>query len=184
MTDLQKRTAGLATASLVLGILGITCIGPLGAIPAVICGHAALSRIKGSGGALGGNGLALGGLAMGYASLALLVFVIPIVFLVAIPKLLAARERAQCVACVETLRQLVEAKRQAAFENGIGAGQPLPEALLEPYLDARPSALRCGPHGTYTVQPVGQEPSCSVHGTLKEAEARCSHDHGRSTSYP
>lgn len=35
MTERQKKTAGLVIASLVLGILGVTCIGPLGAIPAV-----------------------------------------------------------------------------------------------------------------------------------------------------
>ena len=56
--------SGLAIASLVLAICSllvyITCV------PAVICGHAALSRIKGSGGQIGGRGLALAGLIVGY----------------------------------------------------------------------------------------------------------------------
>ena len=66
----------LAVWSLVLGILAIVlsvvCIGPLFAIPAVICGHMAYSRIKRSAGALSGEGLALGGLITGYLSLALI----------------------------------------------------------------------------------------------------------------
>ena len=44
MTDVQKKTAGIAITSLVLGIVGLLTIwlcglGALCAIPAVICGH-------------------------------------------------------------------------------------------------------------------------------------------------
>ena len=46
MTETQKKTVGLAIASLVLGILGFVALGILVAIPAVICGHMAKSRIK------------------------------------------------------------------------------------------------------------------------------------------
>ena len=40
------------------------------AIPAVICGHVALGRIKRSGGTLAGEGLAQAGLITGYVTLA------------------------------------------------------------------------------------------------------------------
>jgi len=62
-------TNGLAIASLILGILSIVCLGILAGIPAIICGHMALKRIKESG--QGGRGLAIVGLVLGYISIVL-----------------------------------------------------------------------------------------------------------------
>ena len=42
----EQKTAGLAIASLILGIAGFLCIGPLGSIPAIICGHVGAKKIK------------------------------------------------------------------------------------------------------------------------------------------
>lgn len=67
--------SGLSIASLVCGILTLlTCI--ITGIPAIICGHMALSKIKKSGGAVGGKGMAIAGLVMGYLSLVFGIFVI------------------------------------------------------------------------------------------------------------
>ena len=52
-----RATSGLAIASLVCAILGLS-------IPAVICGHMARSRIRETG--EGGDGLAVAGLVIGY----------------------------------------------------------------------------------------------------------------------
>lgn len=63
---------GLAIASMVCGIVGIiTCYfaGLLG-IPAVICGHMALSRINNSPVPVGGRGMAIAGLILGYVGIA------------------------------------------------------------------------------------------------------------------
>lgn len=65
------KTSALAIWSLVLGILAFLCFSIFSAIPAVICGHKALSRIKSSGGAITGQGLAIGGLVTGYCNIAL-----------------------------------------------------------------------------------------------------------------
>lgn len=54
------RTSGLAVASLVFSL-----VGPVGSIPAVICGHIALRRVEKTP-ALKGRGLALAGLIIGY----------------------------------------------------------------------------------------------------------------------
>ena len=63
-------TCGMATASLVLGIIGIVaCFGPLAGIPAVICGHMAKGQIRNSGGTLQGDGMATWGLVLGYFSI-------------------------------------------------------------------------------------------------------------------
>lgn len=64
-------TNGLATASLVLGILSLLCGGPLLGIPAVICGHMGLAQIKRSGGQQEGGGKAIAGLVTGYISIAM-----------------------------------------------------------------------------------------------------------------
>jgi hypothetical protein len=61
-------TSGLAIASMVCGILGyLTCyfVGILG-IPAVICGHMALARIRDSAVPIAGRGMAIAGLILGY----------------------------------------------------------------------------------------------------------------------
>jgi competence protein ComGC len=66
--DSAPQTSGLAIASLVLGIVGF-CSAGLTAIPAVICGHMALSQIGKSAGRQTGGGMAISGLVTGYLSL-------------------------------------------------------------------------------------------------------------------
>lgn len=61
----QYGVAGEATASLVFGILSLLCLC-FTALPAVIYGHLALSRIRRTGRAYGGEGLAIAGLVLGY----------------------------------------------------------------------------------------------------------------------
>src|SRR5262245_16753074 len=90
------RTSPLAIWSLVLGILGVVllvvCVGPLCAIPAIICGHIAYTRIKKSGGALTGEGMALGGLITGYVGIVFALAWIPLMLAIAIPNFVKARE--------------------------------------------------------------------------------------------
>src|SRR5205814_5483318 len=72
------HTAPAAIWSLVLAILSFTCGWLFTAIPAVICGHVARSRIRKSGGALRGKGIATAGLILGYIALVLGVMGIPL----------------------------------------------------------------------------------------------------------
>lgn len=65
MTEHRQKTIGIAIASMVLGILGVL-IGPLCAIPAIICGHIAKSKIKKDPQTLGGVKQAQAGLVLGY----------------------------------------------------------------------------------------------------------------------
>ena len=64
-------TSGLATASLIFGILGLTLLPTLGSIVAVILGHMAKSEIDSSAGQLEGSSLAAAGLVLGYIGLGL-----------------------------------------------------------------------------------------------------------------
>ena len=155
----RTKNSGLATWSLVLGILSLTCFWLLTAIPAVICGHLAYSRIRRSAGMLSGEGLALGGLITGYASIALSIFVIPLLAAIAIPNFVKARTTAQMNACISNLRQIDGAKQQWALENKKRETAVLTAQDLEPFLKA---TLHCPAGGIYSINPIGQKPTCSI----------------------
>jgi len=80
------QNSGLAIASLVLGIIGmLVCgVGVLLGIPAVICGHMALPKIKRSGGAVTGSGMAIAGLVTGYVAIVFSLLLLPAILLPAI----------------------------------------------------------------------------------------------------
>lgn len=67
------RTSGLAIASMVCGIVSIFACQFIGAIPALICGHMALSQISSSPMPMSGRGMAIAGLVLGYLQILLLV---------------------------------------------------------------------------------------------------------------
>lgn len=77
-------TSGLAITSLVCGIIGlISCFILLG-IPAVICGHMALSQIANSRSLVVGRGMAIAGLVCGYLCILMMVsFVVILIFAMA-----------------------------------------------------------------------------------------------------
>lgn len=157
------RTSPLAIWSLVLSLLGfvLLCIGPFFAIPGVICGHLAHSRIKRSGGTLEGHGLALGGLITGYVVIALSVVAIPMMAAIAIPNFVKARSTAQRNACINNLRQIDAAKEQWSLEEKKDAGAIPTEADLKSYFgeDGLPM---CPAKGSYTLKPLGELPVCSI----------------------
>ena len=100
-----------------------------------------------------------------------LVAVVGLLAAIAIPNFVRARETAQRNVCISNLRQIDAAKQQWATENKKENGDPVDENQINQYLksSARPVCLK---GGTYIYSPVGSEPSCSVHGTLSEAEAQ------------
>jgi len=166
----QIKTSGLAVTSLILGILAIVltivCIGPLLAIPAIICGHLAVSRIRRSGGMQGGKGLAIAGFSTGYASLALALLIVPL----AIPNFVKAREQAMVNLCRNNLRQLEAAKQRWMVEKGKSPNDTPTQDELVPLLERGQFPI-CPAGGTYSINPAGQPPTCSHprHG-LREVE--------------
>lgn len=163
----QSRNSALAIWSLVLGIIGLlfllVCLSPLFAIPGVICGHLAYSHIKRSGGVLMGEGMALAGLITGYISIALSIFLVPMMLAIAIPNFVKARETAQANACINNLRQIEGAKQQWALENEKNPGDAPTAQDLKPYLKngAFPT---CPAGGAYTIGAVSNAPTCSIPG--------------------
>ncbi len=162
----KTKTSSLAIWSLVLGCVGLVlllaCVGPLFSIPAVICGHMALSRIKRSAGMLCGQGLATGGLVTGYVSIALGLFVVPMMLAIAVPNFLKARQSTPQNLCIKNLRMIDTAKQTWSLENKKTLeDKPTPEDL-EPYLGKSFNSLRCPAGGTYSINKVGEPPTCTV----------------------
>ncbi len=165
----QPKTSALAIWSLVLGILGATlllaCLGPLFAIPAVICGHLAYSQIKRSSGTLAGEGMALAGLITGYISIGMSVFLVPMMMAIAIPNFVKARATSQANACIQNLRQIDAAANEFALEHGKTNGEAINfPADLTPYirLNRQGKFPSCPAGGTYSIKQVGEIPTCSL----------------------
>lgn len=89
-TSIDAPTSEKATASLIFGILSYIILPLIGAIPAIILGHLALSEIRKSAGRLKGHGMAVGGMVLGYVQFAFIPFIL-IIAAIAIPNLLRAR---------------------------------------------------------------------------------------------
>lgn len=81
-TQSSSETPGKATASLVLGLVGLVLIPIIPSILAIVFGNSAKQQIDGSGGRLGGRGLATAGVVLGWVALALwALFIVAVVAL-------------------------------------------------------------------------------------------------------
>ena len=103
--------------------------------------------------------------------------VIPVIVLfvgmltaIAIPSFLRAREMSQFNACMSNLIKIDAAKEMAWSDNQtLQPGHHVPEDMINPFLRGGIESCVCPAGGQYTIHPIGQEPECSVHGTLGTA---------------
>jgi hypothetical protein len=131
-----ERSQGMAIASLILGICGITCLSLIAGIPAIIFGHIALNRSRKSPTLYSGSGLAIAGLIMGYLSLAWL----PVLAGLMLPALAKAKDRAQSINCLQQMRSVGIAVRQ--YENDNNETYP-PNLLVLSNKLSQPKLLVC-----------------------------------------
>jgi len=76
-TDQKQKRLPLAVASLVLGVLSCTVFGILSGIPAVICGHISLNKIRSAPKSYYiGKRLAISGLFLGYIGIAMTIVLV------------------------------------------------------------------------------------------------------------
>ena len=175
-----RETPRIASASLVCGMLGISCLGPVSAIPAIICGHIAKSRIRNSRNSLHGDEIALEGQRFGYIGLCLTIMLIVAITISAIVK---ARYTSQLVTsigrniCIGRMSMLKVATDRWAAERNVVAGTPINIENMKAYL---PEAVRKGlPSGqglasgpTYVVPDGGKGfwkmaiPVCPANGVI------------------
>ncbi|SRR6266498_65965 len=162
----SAKTSALAIWTLVLGILGVVllpvCIGPLFAIPAVVCGHLGYSRVKRSAGALKGQGMVLAGLITGYVGLALALVALPMLFAIAIPNFVRARQVAQKSMCLNNLRRIDGAKQVWALQNNKDTNAVPTMQELTPFLKGNAASFHCPAGGTYSINKIGQVPTCTI----------------------
>jgi len=88
----QAKNCGLAITSLVLGLSSLI-FSIITGLPAVICGHIALGKIKRAQGSLSGNGMAITGLVLGYISFPLTIVAIAAALLT--PLILKSQKKAE-----------------------------------------------------------------------------------------
>ena len=146
-------TSGLASVSLVLGVLSVAIAVTLTQIPAIICGALALKRIRDSRGQLTGRGLAIGGIVTGVIGI-MLVFMLVLASVIMLPALARARESARRASCANNLKQMGlvfkmfsnEARGQFYPQLSPNAGQLMcsgkeiyPEYLTDPIILVCPS---------------------------------------------
>lgn len=90
---------------------------------------------------------------------------------IAIPSFVKARTTSQLNACINNMRMIDAAKEQAGLEHGYRVGDAVPESEVSPYLRGGLKGTVCPAGGRYTLNPLGEDPVCSKHGSLSEADA-------------
>jgi len=100
----------------------------------------------------------------GFSLLEIMIVVTIIGFLagMAIPTFMKARARSQTVRCLDNLRQISGFKDTWAVENFANAGDTVTEADVTPFF--KRGFPSCPAGGTYLMNPVATDPTCSVAG--------------------
>ncbi|QTN31598.1 DUF4190 domain-containing protein [Akkermansiaceae bacterium] len=110
---LPAVNSGLAITSMVLGISSFLC--GITAIPAVICGHLSLGKIKRSQGQLTGGGFAIAGLITGY--LGVFVFIAMMAGLTA-PMVIRQKKKAEQTMAIANAKQIYYALAEFEVDYG------------------------------------------------------------------
>jgi len=96
----------------------------------------------------------------------LIILGIAVVLVVAGANALRATRVKAAQPCSNNLRNLDGAKHQWALENKAKPGDPVTMENILPYLARTPT---CNvPSGKYLVGKVGEEPKCTIHGTVSQ----------------
>jgi hypothetical protein len=153
--------SGLSIASLILGILSLVGFMCLTGIPAVVCGHVALSRQKSAG--VKGSGLAIPGVITGYLGSIVALFIL--LAAIAFPVFQTAKERANSVKSLSNAKAIMAMCQMYKTEHG-GEYPPSLDALKEypagPSVFQDPLAPEFGEDGYWYAKPDKDAPPDEV----------------------
>lgn len=135
----QRKTSGLAIASLVLGVLGFFTAG-LTAIVGLVLGIIALVQINRNQSRLSGMGLAIAGTCIS----GFMVLLLPVMAAMLLPALARAKQRAQSINCMNNVKQINLALIMYANDHK----DTLPPAnqwcdLIKPYTGGSTTMMHC-----------------------------------------
>ena len=137
----QTVSSSLPGWSLGLGIASFLC-GIFAGLPAVICGHKSLGKMKRGEVSDSGRGMAIAGLIMGYISVAMTVIMIPIMIAIAVPTFNSVQEKAIETKSSNQVRQIILGCKQYALDHD-GSYPPDLETLVTDGIITDEKILHC-----------------------------------------
>lgn len=133
MTEVQKKTLGLAVASLVFGcLILIPLLGILFSLTAIVLGIVALVKISNNKENLKGKGLAISGISLGAIGIVIIPVILGLLAAIAIPNLLRARIAANEASAVAALKTVSIASKSYRAANNRYPDQISDLAYAEP----------------------------------------------------
>jgi prepilin-type N-terminal cleavage/methylation domain-containing protein len=96
----------------------------------------------------------------------LVISVIALLASLSIPSIMKARRTARTNTCINNLRQLEEAKEQAAMETNLNEGSPCVTTMLDPFIKQTTSGVICPADidksfdTSYSIEIIGSKPLC------------------------
>ena len=95
----------------------------------------------------------------------IVVLIIGILMAIAIPNFIQARDTSRRNSCVANLKQIDSAKEQWAMANHAASGATvLMSDIAGVYMKGPATGPECTGGGTYTVNVIGTDPTCSLAG--------------------
>jgi prepilin-type N-terminal cleavage/methylation domain-containing protein len=94
----------------------------------------------------------------------IVVLIIGILLAIAVPNFIKARETSRTKSCIANLKQIDAAKEQWAMDNKKSSADTPAQADLEGSANYIKKWPECPSGGTYTVNAVGTDPTCSIGG--------------------
>jgi len=90
------------------------------------------------------------------------VLIISLLLMIAIPQFLTARQTAQKKTCLANLKEIEYGKEIRAIDKKLVAGDPVTMPDLWPDYIRSPGIPQCPGGGTYTINPIGTPPTCTI----------------------
>ena len=74
--------------------------------------------------------------------------------------------------CCLNLNRIEDAKEQLISQYNLTNGTMVTGTDLMPHIENGERSLKCAVGGTYSINPIGVEPRCSIHGSISEVDTK------------